>query len=228
MSVSGERRRAPGRPPSNGDTVPADVILDAALRAFATHGYEGMSIRTLTREIGVSHSLIHQRYGSKEQLWRAAVDHGFGQITHDLADVFDPTLSDPLEQLRLWIRRFLELSADHPELVGLMNIEGRQETPRLRYLYDTYVAPSMGRVAPLLEHLAQTGRIRPVPLRTFHFLVVHGGAASHTLTALAEQFDPASPLESPEVEQHAALVADLLIDGLRLDVENRPTAPTAG
>src|ERR1700754_4733536 len=156
MSVSGERRRAPGRPPSSGDTVPADVILDAALRAFATHGYDGMSIRTLTREIGVSHSLIHQRFGSKEQLWRSAVDHGFSQITRDLADVFDPTLTDPLEQLRLWIRRFLELSADHPELVGLMNIEGRQKTPRLRYLYETYVAPSMGRVAPLLEHLAKT------------------------------------------------------------------------
>jgi AcrR family transcriptional regulator len=176
-----------------------------------------VSVRTLNREVGVSHSLINQRFGSKEGLWRAAVDHGFGKITRDLAGVFDPTLTDPLEQLRLWIRRFLQLSAHHPELVGLMNLEGRQDTDRLAYLYETYVQPAMAPVAGLLEHLADAGRIRRVPLRTFHFLVVHGGAASHTLTALAEHFDPSPPLEAHEVEEHAALVADLLVDGLRLD-----------
>jgi AcrR family transcriptional regulator len=218
MSTSGgARRRAPGRPPATGDAVPAETILDAALQAFATHGYDGVSVRTLNRELGVSHSLINQRFGSKQGLWRAAVDHGFGQITRDLAGVFDPTITDPLEQLRRWIRRFLQLSAQHPELVGLMNIEGRQNTARLAYLYDTYVQPSMARVAPLLDHLAETGRIRRVPLRTFHFLVVHGGAASHTLIALAEHFDPTAPLEAREVDRHAALVADLVIDGLRLD-----------
>ncbi|MBO0882631.1 MAG: hypothetical protein J2P17_20320, partial [Mycobacterium sp.] len=109
------------------------------------------------------------------------------------------------------------LSADHPELVGLMNIEGRQDTAHLDYLYDTYVQPSMARVAPLLEDLAAAARIRRVPLRTFHFLVVHGGAAAHTLIGLARHFDPTSPLEPREVTRHAALVADLLIGGLRLD-----------
>jgi AcrR family transcriptional regulator len=213
----GQRRRAPGRPPASGDAVSARSILDAALRAFATHGYEGVSVRTLNREVGVSHSLINQRFGSKEGLWRAAVDHGFGQITRDLAAGFDPTLTDPLEQLRRWIRRFLLLSADHPELVGLMNIEGRQDTPRLAYLYDTYVAPAMAPVAGLLDHLADAGRIRRVPLRTFHFLVIHGGAAAQSLTALAEHFDPSPPLGAREVEEHAELVADLLVDGLRLD-----------
>jgi AcrR family transcriptional regulator len=212
-----QKRRGPGRPPATGDAVAAATILDAALHAFATYGYEGVSVRTLNRELNVSHSLINQRFGSKEGLWRAAVDHGFGKITRDLAEVFDPTISDPLEQLRRWIRRLLELSAEHPELVGLMNIEGRQDTPHLTYLYETYVEPSMERVAPLLEHLATAGLIRRVPLRTFHFLVVHGGAASHTLIALAQHFDPTSPLDASEVTAHAKLVADLLIDGLRLD-----------
>jgi AcrR family transcriptional regulator len=212
-------RRAPGRPAAAGDPVAAETILQAALTAFGTSGYDGVSVRTLNRELGVSHALINQRFGSKAQLWRAAVDFGFGRITNDLAQVFDPTVTDPLEQLRRWIRRFLELSAQHPELVGLMNIEGRQDSPRLSYLYETYVEPSMAGVAALLEHLAETGRIRPIPLRTFHFLVVHGGAASHTLVGLAEHFDPASPLAADEVSENAELVADLLIDGLRLPAQ---------
>jgi AcrR family transcriptional regulator len=212
-----EQRRPPGRPPASGDPVPADRILDAALRAFATHGYEGVSVRELNKELGVSHSAIYQRFGSKDGLWHAAVDHGFGQITRHMADVFDPTLTDPLEQLRLWIARLMRFSAERPEILGLMNIEGRQDTERLAYIYDTYIDPAMGRVKALLSHLAETGRIRPdVPLRTFHFLVSHGAAAPYTLPALAQHFDPVSPLEPAEIEAHATLVADLIITALRI------------
>ena len=216
MTGSEKQRRRRGRPPAGGDAVAADAILDAALRAFATHGYDGVSVRTLNRELGVSHSLIAQRFGSKDELWHAAVDHGFGRISRHMADVFDPTLTDPLEQLCLWIRRFLHFSAEHPALLGLMNIEGRQDTERLAYIYEHYVEPSMGRVEHLLEHLADAGRIRRVPLRTFHFLLAHGGAAPYTLVALAEHFDPSSPLAPEAVDAHAELVADVLIAGLQI------------
>jgi TetR/AcrR family transcriptional regulator len=218
MSATDEPQpRPPGRPPATGESISAERILDVALRAFATHGYEGVSVRTLNKELGVSHSAIYQRFGSKDGLWHAAVDHGFGRITRHMADVFDPTLTDPLEQLRLWIHRLMRFSAGHPEILGLMNIEGRQDTARLAYIFDTYIEPAMGRVKALLDHLADTGRIRRVPLRTFHFLVSHGGAAPYTLPALAEHFDPSSPLEPEEIEAHAALVADLIVAALCLD-----------
>ncbi|MGH3380011.1 MAG: TetR/AcrR family transcriptional regulator [Actinoallomurus sp.] len=209
-------RRPPGRPPADGDVFAAETILQAALHAFATYGYEGVSVRTLNRQLGGSHSLVNQRFGSKAALWRAAADYGFGRITRDLSEVFDPTISDPLEQLRRWIHRFLVLSADHPELVGLVNLEGREDSPRLAYLYDTYVATAMAPVGALLVHLADAGRIRAIPLRTFYVLVIHGGAASHTLVGLAEHFDPSAPLAAGEVEENAALVADLVVAGLRL------------
>jgi TetR/AcrR family transcriptional regulator len=216
MTPAAEPRRRPGRPAAGDGAGSADAILDAALRAFATYGYEGVSVRTLNRELGVSHSLIAQRFGSKDGLWHAAVDHGFGRISRHMADVFDPTVTDPLEQLRLWIHRFLHFSAAHPELLGLMNIEGREDTGRLSYIYEHYVDPSMGRVERLLDHLADAGRIRRVPLRTFHFLLAHGGAAPYTLLALAEHFDPSSPLEPEAVDSHARLVADVLIAGLQI------------
>jgi AcrR family transcriptional regulator len=187
-----------------------------ALVAFATHGYDGVSVRTLNRELGVSNSLLSQRFGSKEDLWHAAVDHGFGTISRHMSDVFDPTVTDPLEQLARWIRRFLLFSAEHPELVGLMNIEGRQDTPRLAYIFDHYIGPSMWRVESLLNHLAETGRIRPTPLRAFHLVVAHGGAALFTLVPLAERFDPASPLSPDAVEAHADLITELVIAGLQV------------
>jgi AcrR family transcriptional regulator len=196
--------------------MPIEEILDKALSMFATVGYDGMSLRTLNRELGVSHNLIYQRFGTKDELWRAAVDHGFGRLVRHMSGLFDPTISDPLEQLRLVVHRFVVYSAAHPELVALMNIEGRQDTDRLEYIYDTYIERILKDVARLLAHLAEQGRIRPIPLRTFHFLLAHGATAPYALLPLATKFDPASPQEPAAVEQHAALVSAILVDGLRL------------
>src|SRR5882762_8170990 len=100
-----------GRPRAEDAPVALDDILAAALRAFARHGYEGVSVRTLNRELGVSHNLIHQRFGSKDTLWYAAVDRAFGDLVGEVATSFDPTLTDPLDQLNHAIRRFLRFSA---------------------------------------------------------------------------------------------------------------------
>ena len=130
----------------------------------------------------MSHNLIHQRFSSKQGLWRAAVDRAFGRQVAGLATAFDPTLTDPLDQLNLTIRRFLVYSAEHPELLGLMNIEGRVDGERLDYIYNHYVAPALAPLGRLLEHLIAEERIRPISLRSLLFLIGHGAAAPFTLT----------------------------------------------
>jgi len=55
---------ARGRPKAS-DSMPIEEILEKALNIFATVGYDGMSLRTLNRELGVSHNLIYQRFGTK-------------------------------------------------------------------------------------------------------------------------------------------------------------------
>lgn len=211
------QRRARGRPRSEESPAPLDAIFTAALRAFATYGFDGVSLRVLNRELGGSHNLLNGRFGSKEALWYATIDWAFQPLVMRLATAFDPTLSDPLEQLRNTIRTFLLYSAEHPELVGLMNIEGRQNTDRLTYIYDTHVEPAWRPVNRLLEHLVEVGRIRAVPLRTFHFLLAHGAAAPFTLVPLARLFDPVDPLSPDVVNAHAELCADLFIQSLRTD-----------
>jgi AcrR family transcriptional regulator len=162
----------------------------------------------------VSHNLLYGRFGSKEALWYATVDWAFESLIMRLATTCDPTLADPLDQLRITIRAFLVHSAERPELLGLMNIEGSQDTARLDYLYTNYIAPSLAPVQRLLEHLAASGRTRHVSLRTFHLLLSHGAAAPFTLGPLARHFDPADPLDPAEIEAHAELAADLLIRAL--------------
>jgi AcrR family transcriptional regulator len=206
-----------GRPRTEDAPVTREQILDAAFRAFATYGYDGVAVRTLNRELGVSHNLIHQRFGSKKRLWYAAVDRAFrGQIV-ELGTGFDPTLSDPIDQLNHWIRRFVHYSADHPELLGLMNIEGRVEGERLDYLYDNYIGPALAPLGVLVDHLREKGRIRPISLRALWFMIGHGAPAPFTLAPFARRFDRADPLDAKQVAEQAALTADVITNGLRLD-----------
>jgi len=94
-----------GRPRLRDD----DEILRAALQAFAEHGYDGMSLRTLNAEMGLSRGTINQRFGSKEQLWYAAVEHEFRHLIDDLnAELQQRAVpDDDLSQVREGIRAFL-------------------------------------------------------------------------------------------------------------------------
>jgi AcrR family transcriptional regulator len=213
MSVQPAGRRRPGRPRAD-EALDVAQILAATLQAFARDGYEGVSVRTLSKELGVSHNLLHARFGSKPDLWRAAVDHGFGQMTQQMLNVFDPTITDPIEQAKRVIRRFVIFSAEHPELLGLMDIEGRQNTERLDYLYERYLKPSLAGIEALLEYLIAAGQVRKIEMRQLHFIVAHGAIALYTLVPLAERFDPRSPFEPGAVQAHADLIADFVVDGL--------------
>src|SRR3984893_3099938 len=216
MAQTSEGKRT-GRPRAQDAPATLEQILDAALCAFATYGYDGVAVRTLNRELGVSHNLIHQRFGSKQGLWYAAVDRAFSQQITELATVFDPTLADPLDQLNHAIRSFVHYSAERPELLGLMNIEARVDSERLDYIYDSYIAPSLAPLGRLLDYLNKNGRIRPISLRALFFLISHGAAAPSTLVALARRFDSTDPLDPKQVADQAALTADVITSGLRLD-----------
>jgi AcrR family transcriptional regulator len=214
QAASGKRT---GRPKTEDAPVTREQILDAAFRAFATYGYDGMAVRTLNRELGVSHNLIHQRFGSKKRLWCAAVDRAFGQQIAELGTAFDPTLSDPLDQLNHLIRRFVHYCAEHPELLGIMNSEGRVDSERLDYIYDNYVGPALAPFGLLLDHLRENGRVRPISLRALWFLIGHGAAAPFTLAPLARHFDKTDPFDPERVAAQAALTADVITNGLRID-----------
>jgi AcrR family transcriptional regulator len=210
-------RRPPGRPRADESPATLEQIYRVALKAFATLGYDGVSLRMLNRELGGSHNLLNGRFGSKEALWYATVDWAFAPLAQRVATAFDPTLTDPLEQVRIFIRVFLTYSADHPELLGLMNIEGRQDTERLAYIFNTYIEPAIQPLRRLLDHLAAEGRIRAVPLSTFHFLLTHGAGGPFTLVPLARHFSQVDPRDPAAAREHAELCADFFVNGLRLD-----------
>lgn len=66
-----EAPRKRGRP----RLLDRDVGLDVAARLFWEHGYEGTSIAELTKAMGITPPSLYATFGSKEQLFNAALDH---------------------------------------------------------------------------------------------------------------------------------------------------------
>ncbi|MCX5131728.1 MULTISPECIES: TetR family transcriptional regulator [unclassified Streptomyces] len=70
-------RRGRGRPSrTQTESGPAtrDRILDAAREEFSERGYEKTSVRGIAKAAGVDSALVHHYFGTKEQVFEAAVE----------------------------------------------------------------------------------------------------------------------------------------------------------
>jgi AcrR family transcriptional regulator len=85
MTDGTERSRRPGRRPGANET--REAILAAARDAFAARGYEKATIRGIAREAGVDPALVHHFYGSKEDVFRAAVSDVLAPIAEVMGGV---------------------------------------------------------------------------------------------------------------------------------------------
>ncbi len=205
-----------GRP--RADDAPAALpdILSKALKMFAAHGFDGTSVAELNRELGVSHNLIHQRFGSKEGLWHAAVDAAFAEVAEQVTIDAALAETDLLEAVRRAVRQFLVFHAHHPELLRLVTVEGANPSPRLTHLYEAHVQPIYARLTAPLKTLVDTGVLSSADVRSLHFLVAHGATAPFSLLPFSRLLESADDPTSPAaIEHHAEFVADLLVNGLR-------------
>lgn len=54
-----------------------EAILDSAIRNFARAGYDGVGVRDIAGDAGVTAMLVNRYFGSKEQLFAEAVETSF-------------------------------------------------------------------------------------------------------------------------------------------------------
>ncbi|MEY2397747.1 MAG: hypothetical protein QOJ00_921 [Actinomycetota bacterium] len=209
--------RARGRPSASEPTVATEALLDRALEMFAANGFDGMSVRELAREVGVSHNLIPQRIGSKEQLWFAAIDRGFGSLAIALAQAIAEQRdeADDLVRLRALLVRWVEANTTRPALLRIINQEATAPGPRLDYLFDRYIAPVREFGDELLARLAKDGKVRTSSAPMMYFLMTHGAGGPFILPALAARFGTQlDPSDSAAIHEHAVAVSELIFDGL--------------
>jgi AcrR family transcriptional regulator len=191
------------------------TLLAAALRAFAEHGYEGMSVRDLARRIGVSHNLVHHHYGSKWKLWKAALEHGFASSGRELFALVESNSrqSDWEVANRAGITGAVMLFARYPAVAKIMADESARGGSRLDFLFSRHIKP----FADLLEHLL-AGAPQPgggtIDARAAMLFLFAGMTAPFALRGLASKLGGSAAMSEKELIRFATTVAELTAHGL--------------
>ena len=186
-------------------------LVDAALLAFSTQGYDGSSTRNIETMAGTKRGLINYHFGSKKALWKAAVEHLMSVTERDLgATLADMNKVDEHQKLRFLIRSYVKFCAKHPELNRLMIQEGMGRDWRLSWLLKRAVRPWYEQVCRAFSRAAGLG-IAP-KMDAHHFYYVLTGAATLIFSNAAEAaaLSGENPLEPKAVDAHADAVADSL------------------
>ena len=174
-----------GRPP----LLSEETILEKAFEAFATKGFDAMSVRALNAELGLSHEAISRRFGPKTELFRSAVAHGVQHVISDFNDEIsrlDPV--DELERLRATLRAFMVVSSRHPVLGELLHHASLDEAQRDVLIGETGLGGLISDVVGLLTRLQDSEVIRQTKIREIWFLA-QGAAEPLRFHQFSQMFD---------------------------------------
>jgi len=105
------------------------VILDAALDVFSTHGFAGATVDQLAAAAGMSKPNLLYYFARKDDVYTALLDRQLNDWTVPLNEIRED--GEPIEELRGYIQRKLDLSRLRPRESRLYAMEIIQGAPRL-------------------------------------------------------------------------------------------------
>ncbi len=182
-------------------------MLDAGLRVLARHGYDGLAMRGVARELGASLATVQRHFATKDELWRGCVDQFLDGIDEDqLWSSGDP--------LQTGIELLLGRSAAHPGLVVAILCDqspGHLErfdhiTHRLAELHRTSSA--------LMADLRASGAIAAVDTNALLLLMRFGIGAIASAPSVTKHIYGFDLEMASERQRLASALADIVRNGL--------------
>lgn len=151
-------------------------ILEAASKVFAEQGIDGVSMRQIAREIGVSATALYQHFDSKSALLAAACEAGFAEFGARL-DQTARAAATPLDALRALGGVYVTFALSHPMHYDVMMVRPHQWAlgPLPEQDPESFAA-----LIAVVEACQEAGQLRPGDAREVaHQLwaVLHGAVS---------------------------------------------------
>lgn len=163
-------KKAVARAPIGGSV--RNDILEAAVRLFSQKTFEGASLVEIAQAANISHPLVHYHFGSKEKLWKEAVDHVWSGLRHDYRAIIDASVDiEPIDTLKILCRSYAQFSIRHPQHIGLITNEVRTSGPRLEWLLDNYITPIHDSLNSIILKAIDKKQIKPMPLHHMTMMI---------------------------------------------------------
>jgi len=161
-------------------------LLEAAIKIFATHGFDGASTRMLVREAGVNISAIPYYFGGKGKLYEAVIQHIISVIQNDRAEIIteirqslDSGSLSPAKATRLLhdfikgFTAFLLSKQATPYLAQIIIREQMRPTPVFDILYNEMMLPMHQILTALVAYLTDRPADSDEALLCTHTIFAH-------------------------------------------------------
>ncbi|MGX5183253.1 TetR/AcrR family transcriptional regulator [Streptomyces avermitilis] len=122
------RRGRPSRTQTEAAPATRDRILEAAREVFSERGYEKTSVRGIAKAAGVDSALVHHYFGTKEQVFEAAIEVAFAPALNAPDAVADGPLDGVGERLTRFILGVWENPATRTPLLAIVRSAVNNDT----------------------------------------------------------------------------------------------------
>ena len=134
-----------------------ELILEAALDVFATHGFRGTTIDQIADVAGMSKPNLLYYFRTKEAMHRALIDRVLDNWLDPLRE-FDAE-GNPVSEIRSYIRRKLEMARDFPRESRLFANEILQGAPHIEDELKGPLKSLVDEKAEVIRSWAKAGKI---------------------------------------------------------------------
>jgi AcrR family transcriptional regulator len=126
------------------------LILDAALRTFASHGYEGAAMDEIAAAAGISKAVVYDHVASKRELYTQLLEAIRGELERSVEEALQAPGDGGEERVRAGAGAFFRYVEQHPEgfRLLLLELQGANVSPLGRELEE--------RVSDRLAHTLET------------------------------------------------------------------------
>jgi TetR/AcrR family transcriptional regulator len=195
--------------------MPAERLLEAAISLFAQHGYDAVSTGAVATAAGLTQSMVHYHFGTKEKLWRAAVEH----LMHARGNMFSLNMEDlrdvdDLARLKIMLRRFISANASDPDLTRILIHEGMNDSPRLKWLATRYMVRGYDTFNSAIQAAIKSGAVRRLPVREVTNIIVGACVLTFTLSRLLKEVYGELPTTPEAVSSLSDTLLEVLFKGL--------------
>lgn len=116
-----------------------EAILDAAERLFSARGVDGVAVRDLAYELGLTASSLYNHFPGKQALYEAVLERGLRPIVELVAASWRSELDR--ESVARTVDALVAHLADHPHLARLIQRALLEESGSIPALLDRWLGP---------------------------------------------------------------------------------------
>jgi AcrR family transcriptional regulator len=191
------------------------ALLDAAAHEFAAHGFEGASTRAIAARAGTHQPQINYHFESKDELWRATVDHVFAQLDAALADHLSAAphtlpVGTP-EGFELLLRAIVRAVAGLPELNRIMVQEATADSDRLAWIVERHTRRRYDLLAGAWRQLRADGLVADLDETVVYYALIGAASLAYVNAPEARRLLGRDPIDDAFVTAHADALVTMLL-----------------